>query len=141
MTVPSSCGREYGTQSLKIHLPQCQKLWLERESLKPKNERRALPAPPPQFTSRGSFNTRRSPFYRPPCMHARTSPLYSHTQAHTHTHTHTHTRSLSHTHTLSHTCTGSSQSRAEQNEEAFKAYNDKALLPCQNCGRTFLEDR
>ena len=39
-----SCGREYGTTSLKIHLPQCEKLFIERESLKPKNERRSLPS-------------------------------------------------------------------------------------------------
>lgn len=27
------------------------------------------------------------------------------------------------------------------NEEAFKNYNEKALVPCENCGRTFLPDR
>ena len=27
------------------------------------------------------------------------------------------------------------------NDEAFKNYNEKALVPCQNCGRTFLPDR
>ena len=27
------------------------------------------------------------------------------------------------------------------NDEAFKNYNDKALDPCPNCGRTFLPDR
>jgi len=39
------CGREYGTSSLAIHIPQCTKLWEERESLKPKNERRPVPQP------------------------------------------------------------------------------------------------
>ena len=29
----------------------------------------------------------------------------------------------------------------EYNEEAFKQYNEKALVPCENCGRTFLPDR
>ena len=29
----------------------------------------------------------------------------------------------------------------EYNNEAFKAYNEKALVPCKNCGRTFLPDR
>jgi hypothetical protein len=28
------CGREYGTTSLAIHLPQCQKMWIQRESIK-----------------------------------------------------------------------------------------------------------
>lgn len=35
-------------------------------------------------------------------------------------------------------------SQSEQdafNEEAFKAYNEKALEKCVNCGRTFLPDR
>lgn len=39
-------GREYGTASIKIHIPQCQQLWLERESQKPKHERRPLPKEP-----------------------------------------------------------------------------------------------
>ena len=27
------------------------------------------------------------------------------------------------------------------NDAAFSAYNDKALVPCERCGRTFLPDR
>jgi len=27
------------------------------------------------------------------------------------------------------------------NEEAFKDFNEKALVPCHNCARTFLPDR
>jgi uncharacterized OB-fold protein len=27
------------------------------------------------------------------------------------------------------------------NEDAYKAYNEKALEACPNCGRTFLPDR
>lgn len=29
----------------------------------------------------------------------------------------------------------------QYNEEAFKDWNEKALVPCENCGRTFLPDR
>ena len=29
----------------------------------------------------------------------------------------------------------------DYNNDAFKQYNDKALEPCPNCGRTFLPDR
>ena len=29
----------------------------------------------------------------------------------------------------------------EYNDEAFKDWNEKALVPCENCGRTFLPDR
>lgn len=29
----------------------------------------------------------------------------------------------------------------EYNEEAFKDFNEKALVPCHNCARTFLPDR
>eukprot|EP00466_Bigelowiella_natans_P004961 jgi/Bigna1/90719/estExt_fgenesh1_pg.C_770093 len=41
------CGRKYGTTSIRIHLPQCAKLWEQRESQKPPGERRAIPQPPP----------------------------------------------------------------------------------------------
>ena len=35
-----------------------------------------------------------------------------------------------------------SQSEMDKyNDDAFKNYNDKALDPCPNCGRTFLPDR
>jgi hypothetical protein len=27
------------------------------------------------------------------------------------------------------------------NDEAFKQYNEVSLMPCHNCGRTFLPDR
>ncbi|XP_024358042.1 uncharacterized protein [Physcomitrium patens] len=40
------CGREYGTKSLPIHIPQCQKKWLLEEENKPKNHRRPLPPQP-----------------------------------------------------------------------------------------------
>ena len=29
----------------------------------------------------------------------------------------------------------------EYNDDAFKDWNEKALLPCERCGRTFLPDR
>ncbi|XP_024536139.1 zinc finger protein 474-like [Selaginella moellendorffii] len=53
------CGREYGTKSLPIHIPQCQKKWLAEEELKPPKERRPLPLPPaeiPIATSSGGYN-------------------------------------------------------------------------------------
>ena len=40
------CGREYGTTSLAIHLPQCAKLWKDRQKLLPRNERRPVPKAP-----------------------------------------------------------------------------------------------
>lgn len=40
------CGREFGTASLKIHVPQCEKLWKDREQLKPRKERKAVPKAP-----------------------------------------------------------------------------------------------
>jgi hypothetical protein len=29
----------------------------------------------------------------------------------------------------------------QMNEQAFDTYNTQALVPCENCGRTFLPDR
>ena len=40
------CGREYGTASLTIHLPQCAKLWKDRQKLLPRKERRPVPKAP-----------------------------------------------------------------------------------------------
>ncbi|GBG31818.1 Zinc finger protein 474 [Hondaea fermentalgiana] len=40
------CGRGYGTNSIGIHIKQCQKLFLAQEAQKPKHERRPLPQPP-----------------------------------------------------------------------------------------------
>lgn len=40
------CGREFGTTSLKIHHPKCAELFIKREALKPKKDRRKLPEPP-----------------------------------------------------------------------------------------------
>lgn len=30
---------------------------------------------------------------------------------------------------------------SEYNDDAYKNYNEKALMPCPNCARTFLPDR
>jgi len=43
------CGKEYGSTSLPIHIPQCQKKWLQQEEMKPKKERRPMPQPPKQL--------------------------------------------------------------------------------------------
>lgn len=43
------CGRDFGSRSIGIHLPNCQKKWdIEQEKL-PKAQRRDVPAPPPDF--------------------------------------------------------------------------------------------
>ena len=43
------CGREYGSKSLGIHLPQCRKMYEAQEAKKPKSQRRKLPDPPPGY--------------------------------------------------------------------------------------------
>eukprot|EP00471_Norrisiella_sphaerica_P007969 CAMPEP_0184496586 /NCGR_PEP_ID=MMETSP0113_2-20130426/34327_1 /TAXON_ID=91329 /ORGANISM="Norrisiella sphaerica, Strain BC52" /LENGTH=589 /DNA_ID=CAMNT_0026883267 /DNA_START=435 /DNA_END=2203 /DNA_ORIENTATION=+ len=43
------CGQQYGTSSIKIHIPQCQQLFLKRERLKLRREQRPLPLPPPGY--------------------------------------------------------------------------------------------
>ncbi len=37
------CGRGYGTRSINIHIPQCQKKWKMQQSLKNKRDRRPCP--------------------------------------------------------------------------------------------------
>lgn len=38
------CGRKYTEHSIGIHLPQCEKLWNQRQKLRPKSERKPAPA-------------------------------------------------------------------------------------------------
>lgn len=46
------CGRQYGSRSIEIHIPQCLKKWeLQNERL-PKNQRRP-PPPRPEITQQG----------------------------------------------------------------------------------------
>ena len=40
------CGRLYGLHSFDIHIRQCKDLWIARESLKDKLERKSLPKDP-----------------------------------------------------------------------------------------------
>ena len=40
------CGRQYGVHSFGIHLKQCKDLWISREALKEKSERKILPPDP-----------------------------------------------------------------------------------------------
>jgi|AntAceMinimDraft_1070359.scaffolds.fasta_scaffold11235_4 hypothetical protein len=40
------CGREYGSLSIAIHQPQCQRRWALVELTKPLGQRRAMPEPP-----------------------------------------------------------------------------------------------
>jgi hypothetical protein len=51
------CGQQYGSQSLLLHIPQCQKKWVMVESQKPRQEQRPLPPPPPEI-ERGVLPTR-----------------------------------------------------------------------------------
>ena len=44
------CGREYGTTSLQIHVPQCAKKWKDQQKLLPRSERRPLPKAPMSIT-------------------------------------------------------------------------------------------
>lgn len=43
------CGRKYGTKSIDIHIPQCEKAWLAEEEKKPKKDRRPVPQKPKSF--------------------------------------------------------------------------------------------
>ena len=40
------CGRQYGLHSFDIHLKQCRDLWIAREALKDKSERKPVPRDP-----------------------------------------------------------------------------------------------
>jgi hypothetical protein len=40
------CGREFGSTSFRIHLPQCEKKWHVQQDQLPKKQRRPLPPKP-----------------------------------------------------------------------------------------------
>lgn len=40
------CGRQYGLSSFEIHIKQCRELWIAREALKIKSERKPVPKDP-----------------------------------------------------------------------------------------------
>jgi hypothetical protein len=37
------CGRKYTIHSIDIHVPQCEKLWIQRQELLPKKDRKPVP--------------------------------------------------------------------------------------------------
>eukprot|EP00238_Polyblepharides_amylifera_P000467 CAMPEP_0196572788 /NCGR_PEP_ID=MMETSP1081-20130531/2772_1 /TAXON_ID=36882 /ORGANISM="Pyramimonas amylifera, Strain CCMP720" /LENGTH=283 /DNA_ID=CAMNT_0041890223 /DNA_START=102 /DNA_END=953 /DNA_ORIENTATION=+ len=84
------CGREYGSSSLPIHIPQCQKKWEAAEKQKPAKERRALPQPPKEILDKAVG--------------------------------------------------GKTMSNAEVdafNSQMYKEFDEKTMVPCPFCGRTF----
>ncbi|XP_047634450.1 zinc finger protein 474-like [Phacochoerus africanus] len=50
------CGREFGSQSLGIHEPQCLEKWRIENSKLPKHLRRPEPSKPPPLRGSGSYN-------------------------------------------------------------------------------------
>lgn len=40
------CGRQYGLSSIEIHIKQCRELWIAREALLPRKEKRPIPIDP-----------------------------------------------------------------------------------------------
>ena len=86
------CGREYGSRSLGIHLKQCEKLWVQREQLKPRAERRPVPRAPSTLAAVLDGNLSQSMLRK-------------------------------------------------HRDEAFRKYNDDALVACEHCGRTFLPEK
>lgn len=43
------CGRDFGTRSIKIHIPNCEKKWENEQEKLPKKERRPVPQAPQNF--------------------------------------------------------------------------------------------
>ncbi|KAK9825103.1 hypothetical protein WJX74_008848 [Apatococcus lobatus] len=70
------CGQQYGSNSLKIHIPQCQEMWVKKEEWKPKRERRPVPPPPPELdadlptnaTMVDQFNATMSDYWNKVCL-------------------------------------------------------------------------
>ena len=89
------CGREYGTTSLQIHLPQCAKLWKDRQRLLPKSERRPVPKAPQSIGDMQQMKIDSSDH----------------------------------------------EAMERFNRQQLDTYTTKSLVPCQHCGRKFLEEK
>ena len=89
------CGREYGTTSLAIHLPQCAQLWKDRQKLLPRSERRPVPKAPMSITDITAMKVDSKDV----------------------------------------------DAMDRFNRQQMDAFTSKSLLPCQHCGRRFLEEK
>jgi len=104
------CGRSYGTASICIHIPQCEALFVKRQELLPRSERR--PLPPRPFALPDPHNDR--PLGKPGKGKKNSALAFGNAGS------------------------MSSMDMDRYNDAAFKAYNEEALVRCEHCGRTFL---
>ncbi|XP_075399206.1 zinc finger protein 474 [Tenrec ecaudatus] len=63
------CGREFGTLSLPIHVPQCLEKWKIENDRLPREFRRPLPQKPPSLSTGQSNQEGTSPAQLVPCPH------------------------------------------------------------------------
>ncbi|KAK9848940.1 hypothetical protein WJX84_004493 [Apatococcus fuscideae] len=129
------CGQQYGSNSLKIHIPQCQEMWVKKEEWKPKRERRPVPPPPPELdadlptnaTMVDQFNATMSDYWNKEKREKveaaklpserRPIPLEPAE--------------------LEHDLPTSAADVDAFNARMFDYYNNRSLVGCPNCGRTF----
>ena len=106
------CGREFGSASITIHLPQCEKKWNIEQQKLPKKQRRPPPSKPFEYDTviggnlKGKdlqvniFNFLPLEFYEKIMFFQ--------------------------------------EAMEKLNAQALEDFNTKSLLECKNCGRTFL---
>ncbi|KRX10239.1 hypothetical protein PPERSA_07324 [Pseudocohnilembus persalinus] len=148
------CGREYGTTSLKIHIPQCEKKWENEQAKLPKNQRKPLPQPPKEINLKGAtseqieqFNNQALDQYNnqaldkcPHCQRTFTSTAMKHHQKACTAEKPMKSVNKNNLNLDEQKIGGAGQQQQNQDmgEEVVKQVN---LQPCGKCGRKFLADR
>eukprot|EP01029_Cantina_marsupialis_P013218 TRINITY_DN2924_c0_g1_i1.p1 TRINITY_DN2924_c0_g1~~TRINITY_DN2924_c0_g1_i1.p1 ORF type:complete len:343 (+),score=108.96 TRINITY_DN2924_c0_g1_i1:262-1290(+) len=141
------CGQGYFASSIGIHLKNCKKLFIEREMLKPKNERKALPEVPSLFVQLGigidddeptAVTKRRVPQKKKP------QPVLQIPEEDVGL-METQPRTKGRPKTAAQKAAGlaniSSAQLAAYNKQANKTMEEATFVRCANCNRTFLPER
>ena len=112
------CGRQYGLSSFHIHLKQCVKLWEERESKKPPGQRRPVPPDPADALGVAAAGPDPRGAAHGGARGGHESQSFDQADA----------RAM--------------QDRLDAvNAAAQQSFNSVAMVQCEHCGRTFMEER
>lgn len=105
------CGREFGSASITIHLPQCEKKWNIEQLKLPKKQRRPPPTKPFEYDTVIGGNLKGRDLQ---------------------------VNTISNFFLLKFMKSVFQEAMEKLNAQALDDFNKKSLLECKNCGRTFL---
>jgi DNA-directed RNA polymerase subunit M/transcription elongation factor TFIIS len=148
------CGRKYTIHSIDIHVPQCEKLWLQRQALLPKQDRKPVPALTGNLPTMTLEQRNQKALDLHTAQALETCPYCSRTflpdrlKVHVTSCERNHKRAVS-SNTTTTTTTTNSNSKVKSPKTGTKTTTTQqnsrqardALIPCEHCGRKFFSDR